>query len=693
EDRPNAGQFVILSYGLWSRRFGGDPQVVGTTLELGDGPYRVVGILGPGFDTEQFPEQPEIWLPFQVGPDTADGGSICQVTARLRPGVTLGMANAALQLAAAEYHRRFPDSNPKYAVVPLQDAVAGPDVRSWLELLAGAVGLVLLIACGNVANLSIARALSRRREIAIRAAVGGRRGRISLQLLTESAVLSVLGSSLGLGIGLAAPRAILALYPANSPLDIGFNPINLPRLGNHGSAIALDWRVAAFAAGLSVLTTILSGLLPAFRVGRADLNLVLRESGASSVAGARMRSLLVIGQIAVTVILLVGAALLIRTSAALAAVNPGFDAGNILTIQLPLTGTRFERASERNRLVRDGVQRLRDLPGVASAGVSCCLPLELVWQFPFIIPGRPLAGPFHGFAGWTPVSPGYFEVFRIPLLRGRGFTARDDAAAPPVVIINEAMARRGWPGNPPERDPLQEHLVLGKSFGPPYDRDPARQIVGIVADVRDTALNRNPRPIVYVPFAQVPDGIAAATLRLQPLAWIVRTRVEPHALGPSIRDQLRRASGGLPAGRVRTMGEVEARSTARTRFETLLLNIFAASALLLAMIGIYGLNAYAIRQRTREIGIRLALGAKPSRLRNWILLQGMRLVLAGAAAGLLLAFACSRLLAGFLFGVKPWDPAVFTITPALLAVVAAIAVWVPARRATRVDPQRVLRCD
>lgn len=693
EDRPNAGRFVILSYGLWSRRFAADPKVVGTTLELGDGPYRVIGVLGPGFDTEQFPEPPEIWLPFQIGPDTADGGSICQVTARLRPGVTLGMANAALQLAAAEYRRRFPDSNPKYAVVPLQDALAGPDVRSWLELLAGAVGLVLLIACGNVANLSIARALSRGREIAIRAAVGGRRGRIARQLLTESALVSALGSALGLAIGLAGPRAILALYPANSPLDVGFNPINLPRLGNHGSAIALDWRVAAFAAGLSVLITLLSGLLPAFRVGRADLSLVLRESGGSGVAGAKMRSLLVIGQIAVTVILLVGAALLIRTSAALGAIDPGFDARNVLTIQLPLTGTRFERASERNRLVRDGVQRMRALPGVAAAGVSCCLPLELVWQFPFIIPGRPLSGPFHGFAGWTPVSPGYFDAFRIPLLRGRRFTPTDAAGAPPVVIINEAMARRGWPGNPPPRDPLEDSLILGKSFGPPYDRDPPRQIVGIVADVRDTALNRDPRPIVYVPFAQLPDGIAAATLRLQPLAWIVRTRVEPHALGPAVRDQLRQASGGLPAGRVRTMEEVESRSTARTRFETLLLNIFAGSALLLAVIGIYGLTAYAVRQRTREIGIRLALGAKPAGLRNWILMQGMRLVLAGAAAGLLLAFACSRLLAGFLFGVNPWDPAVFAIIPALLAAVAGVAVWVPARRATRVDPRRVLRRD
>jgi len=355
-------------------------------------------------------------------------------------------------------------------------------------------------------------------------------------------------------------------------------------------------------------------------------------------------------------------------------------------MQMSLAGTRFEKTAEIERLVRDGVRQIHTLPGVTAAAASCCIPLETVWQLTFEVAGRPLQGSFHGFAGWTFISPEYFQAFHIPILRGRGFTERDDAGAPGVVIINEAMAHQFWPNG----DPLKDRLIIGKAIRPEYNSDAARQVIGIVGDIRDVRLNQNARSAMYVPIAQLPDGINALNLRLLPVAWIVGTAVEPHSLGSLIKEDLRQGTG-QPVAHVRSMDEVTSQSTARAQVNTLLMTVFGCAALLLAAIGIYGLMAYSVQQRTQEIGIRLALGAEAGRVRNTIVFQGMRLALIGVGIGLAAASGLTRLIASFLFGVKARDPSIFIAVPLLLSAVALFAVWLPARRATRIDPADALR--
>ena len=680
EDRPNGGHVVVLSNGLWKRRFGGDPGIVGRAISLGNQPYTVVGILASSFATDP---PADLWLPFQFDPNSNDQAHYFIAAARLKPGVTLGMANAQMQLAANQFRHRYPGVlGPKdgFGVQKLQDAIVS-DVRSSLFVLIGAVSFVLLIACANVANLLLVRASGRRREIAIRAAVGAGRMRIIRQLLTESVLLSLAGGAFGLALGMVGVRALLAI-----------NPGNIPRIGEHGAAVTLDWRVLAFTLAVALLTGILFGLIPALEATRSDLSATLKESGGRTGTSFRQnkaRSVLVVSEMALALILLIGAALLIRTFLALRSVDPGFNAHNVLTMQMSLTGPRFEKTAGVAQLARDGIQRIESLPGVEAAGTTCCLPLEGGFGLPFTILGRPLTnGPYHGGGGWMTVSPRYFDVFKIPMMRGRAFTLRDDGNAPGVVIINQAMAHQYWP----KSDPLKDRIVIGKGVGPEFD-EPARQIVGVVADVRDGGLNRNPRPTMYIPVAQVPDGVTALNARIGPIAWIVRTRVSPHSLTSAIEKELREASGGLPVAHVRSMDEIVVQSTARADFNMVLLTIFGCSALLLAAIGIYGLMAYSVEQRTQEIGIRMALGAESHNVRNMVIVQGMRLALIGVVIGIAASFGLTRLIATFLFGVKSWDPTVFAIVPIILSAVALFAVWLPARRATRVDPIDALRYE
>ncbi|HTR38038.1 MAG TPA: ABC transporter permease [Bryobacteraceae bacterium] len=692
EDRPGGPHVAVLSYGLWAGRFGRDPAILGRTVPLSGELYTVVGVMARGFDSEQFDEPPQVWIPYQMDPNSTDGDCYCRVVGRLQPGMTLDVANARLKALAQQFRRAFPGqmvSRMSFSVQSLRNAMVG-DVRPLLMILAVAVTFVLLIACTNVAGLLLVRGNAQRREIAVRSALGASRGRLIRQLLTESLMLSLAGGAFGLVIGLAGIRAILGLYPGN-PLLAPLNMIHIPRIGENGSAVSLDWRVLAFTLSISLFTGVLFGLIPAFQASRVDLVRDLKESSGRTGSGLRQnktRSLLVAGEIALALILLIGAALLIRSSMDLQNVDPGFDSHNVLIMQMSLAGTRFERTVDIDRLVRGGVRSIRALPGVTAAAVSCCVPLETVWQNFFIVQGRPLAGRFHGIAGWTFVSPEYFQAFHIPILRGREFTERDNASAPGVVVINETMARIVWPHG----DPLMDRLLLGRGMRPEYDKDPIRQIVGIVGDVRAIGLNREPRPEMYVPIAQLPDGINALNLRLLPIAWIVRTSVEPHSLSSAIEGQLRKGTG-QPVARVRSMAEVMEQSTARTQLNMLLMTIFGCSALLLAAIGIYGLIAYSVQQRTQEIGIRLALGAEESSVRKMVIVQGMRLALIGAAIGLIASFELTRFLASFLFGVKPWDPVVFASVPITLCAVALLAVWLPARRATRIDPIVALRYE
>src|SRR5215203_3791346 len=683
EDRPGGNRVVVLSRALWTRRFGSDPRIVGKTISVGGDPYVVVGVIGAAFDVSDFGPPPDVWLPFQLNSQSTDQGHYFQAAGRLKRGVTLQQAQARLKLSAAEYNRKFPNALQRdtfFSAEPLTDSLVA-NVRPTLWLLLGAVSFVLLIACANVASLLLARATTRKREIAVRAAIGAGRGRIIRQLLTESLMLSCAGGTLGLLFGMIGIRALLAV-----------NTAGLPRVGENGSVVTIDWRVLAFTLALSIATGVLFGLIPALHASRTDLSTTLKEGGGRAGSGFRQnktRAVLVVLEVAVALVLLIGSALLVRTAVALRTVDPGFDATNVLTMRMAMSEPRYLKSAGVEQAVRLGTERLRTLPGVVTASAACCVPLEGGYGLPFLVVGRPLKdGPFHGGGGWLTVSPGYFDVFRIPVKRGRAMTDRDTAHAPPVVIINEAMAKQYWP----KGDPLSDRLVIGRGIMREFADEPERQIIGIVANVRDRGLNNDPQPTMYIPQAQVPDPVNALNVQITPMAWIVRTRTDPSSLSVAIQETLRQATG-LPVSEVRTLDEVMTRSTSRQRFNMWLMTVFGLVALSLSAIGIYGLMAYSVEQRTQEIGIRLALGAKVTQVKRMVVLQGMRLAIIGVVVGIAAAIGLSRVIATFLFGVDSWDPAVFVGAPAVLTVVALAAAWIPARRASRVNPIEALRYE
>jgi predicted permease len=685
EDRPNQPDVALVTHALWVRRFNSDPAIVGKTIELGGNPHVIVGIVGPSFDFGEFGPQPELFIPFKIDPNTTDQGHYFQAAGRLKPGISLEQAQAKLKLSGQDYRAQYPNAlsnDGSFSAVPLQEELVS-GVRQTLWVLLGAVALVLLIACANVANLLLARASGRKREIAIRAAIGAGRGRIFRQLLTESLLLSLAGGALGTLLGIVGIRALLAI-----------NTADLPRVGEDGGVVALDWRVLAFTITVSVVTGVLFGLIPALHSSRADLQGTLKESSSRAGTGFRQnktRSVLVVAEVALALVLLVGSALLVRTFVALRSVDPGYQAQGVLTMRMSMTGEKYDKAEAVDQAIRIGVEKIKAIPGVELASATCCVPLEGGYGLGFTIIGRPLPAdqPVHGGAAWNTVSPDYFEVFRIPVRRGRTFTARDTAAAPAVVVINEAMAKQYWPNG---GDPLQDRLTIGRGGMREFDAEPDRQIIGVVADSRDGSLNDEPGPKMWVPQAQVPDLANALNVRLTPMAWVVRTAGEPYALSGQIQEALRQATG-LPVSNIRTMTDIVSRSTSRQQFNMWLMSVFGFSALALAAIGIYGLIAYSVEQRTQEIGIRLALGATTSDVRRMVVSQGMLLAIAGVVAGIAASFALARFIASFLFGVQQWDPAVFIGTPIVLALVALVATWIPARRASRVDPINALRYE
>jgi putative ABC transport system permease protein len=637
EDRPESTGVAVISNALWRRNFGGDPGIINRTIDLGGEPYTVIGVLGPNFTSDP---ASDIWLPLKPDPNSTDTGVYLRATARLKPGITLAQAQAAMKLAAGEFNRKFPNlaaAEPNFGAtaVPLRDSVIG-DVRYSLLLLFGAVGFVLLISCANFANLLLVRAAVRRHEIAIRTALGAGRVRIIRQLLTESLLLSLAGGALGLGVGYLGVHALLKI-----------NPGDIPRIGEQGTGVNLDWRVLTFTLIAAVLTGILFGLVPALSASRSGLDGTLRESGVRSGSGPRQnkaRSVLVITEMALALVLLAGAALLIRTFAALRGVNPGFDARNILTMQMSPSGTRFQKTAGIEQLERDARQRIVSLPGVTASTLTFGLPLNSGFTLPFIIEGRPVNhDPFHDFSGWLPISPQYFDVFRIPVLSGRAFTDEDGAASDRVVIINQALAMQFWP----KGDALGARITIGKGVGPEFE-EPPRLIVGIVGDVRESALSQPPDKIMYVPIAQVTDGLTALENQLLPMAWAVRTKVQPFSLSADIQHELREASGGLPVAHIKSMQQLVGDSTARNDFYTTLLTIFAALALVLAAIGVYGLMAYSVQQRTHEIGVRMALGASLQRVRYMVVAQGMHLALVGVILGVGSALGLTRLMSSLL---------------------------------------------
>jgi putative ABC transport system permease protein len=674
EDAPHGGKVVVLSYDLWQSRFEGDPTIVGKSISLGNEPYTVVGVIGRDFVGDV---KADLWLPFQFDPASTDGNVFFYIIGVLQPGISVARANAALAAVGPEFLREYPKLwNPQFRVGPLRDSIIG-DARNSLLMMLGAVALVLLISCANVANLLLVRATVRRREFAIRSALGAGRARIVRQLLTESVLLFLAGGLIGLGLGFAGMRALLAVSPAG-----------LPRIGEHGTAISMDWRVLGFTLGASLLTGIIFGLFPALSASGSDLNSALKESGNRSGTGFRQnkaRSLLVVSEVSLALVLLTGAALLIRTLMALHAVGPGFDGHNVLTMEMSLNGERYQKTSGLAQLLRDGRNRLGRLAGVEVAAAGFWRPIDVEdGTGGFHIVGRPVDKNCCG-SKWMSITPGYLSLFRIPVLRGRDFTEDDNAVAPRVALINEAFARQFFPGG----EPIGQHIDHGQEGG----QRGIETIVGVVADFHDGGLATPATPMMIVPIAQVSDDYNAAYANIQPLFWLVRTRDDPHKLIPAISEQLRIASVGFPVAHIRTMDEVMGISTERQNFNMLLLTLFGAVALFLAAIGIYALMAYSVAQRVQEMGIRMALGADRSAIRRMVIWQGLRLVLAGLSVGLLAAFGLTRLLENLLFGVKALDPTAFLAAPAILLTVALAALWLPAMRASKADPIEALRAE
>jgi predicted permease len=690
EDRPGGPRVVVISNGLWRRRFGGDPALVGKAIPLGGEPHVVIGVLG----ASSFPDPAaEVWVPLQADPNSTNMAAILRVAARLKPGVTLEMARAQMMVSTKQYKEKFPKwaamwpKGERFTAEPLWEAVVG-DVRHALLVLAGAVSFLFLIACANLTNLLLARATVRRREMAIRATLGATRRRLVGQLLIESVLLSMAGGIAGIPLGYLGARALIVI-----------NGGHIPRIDAQGGAVTLDARLLGFGVLMCLFCAMLFGLLPAFHASRPDPGTLVNEGGlrlGASLQQSKTRAGLVVAEIALALVLLTGAALLIRTFTALRTVNPGFDANHVLTMQMSLNDSRFGNAAAVAGLVRDAERRIESLPGVVALAATYSLPLENPFGGPFVIESHPndQYGSGHAF-----VSRHYFDVFQIPLLRGRLFTDRDTGESAPVILVDAAMLR-GFSGKYRwhsalswhNDDPVGDRITIGKNFGPPIE-DRTREVIGVVGDIRDAGLGLGPQPILYLPITQLTDQTSRIAKSGLPLTWAIRTRVEPTQLIGAIERELRQASGGLPVAHVRAMSQVVADSTARDRFNMVLLSIFAGVALLLAAVGVYGVMAYAVQHRTHEIGVRIALGARPRDVRRMVLFDGGRLALLGIVFGVLGALALTPLLRSLLYGVKPSDPGIFSIAVLLIAAVALLATYIPARWATRVDPAIALRWE
>jgi predicted permease len=685
EDKEGAAAVAMISTRLWQRRFGGSPAVVGRVVMLGGVATTIVGVLPAEF---RFPhEDADVWVPRPAEWSAMDAVSrpispVLTMFGRLKPGVTLDEARAELKVLQAAYAAAHPayldaatrlDGGSEGApdVRRMKDELVS-DARAKLWMLFGAVGLVLLIVCANVASLLLARATARAREFAVRAAIGARRGQIVGQLLTESLLLAVIGGALGVALAEAAVRVVR-----------GATALDLPRVGD----VAIDGTVLLYAAAVSMLTGLLFGLLPALGASRPDLAQVLRGSGeGADFVGARRswlglqfairpRSALVVGQVALSTVLLIAAALLIESLAKVYRVDPGFEAPHLLTMDLDLPAARYDSDAKRAEFYKRMVESVEALPGVESAAVMRTLPLTGWAGIPVAVDGRaPAKLNKRPIAVLEDVSPNFFAAMKIRLVRGRWFREQDDATAPLVVVIDEAMARKLWPGYPVE-NPLGEHMLLGTHFGP-------AEVVGIVSNVRQTGLDAEIRPGVYRAAWQRPPETAVVA---------VRTQGDPLSLTNAVRERVLALDPDQPVSNVASMASVVDDSQGQLKAMMELLACFAVVASVVAVVGMYGVIAYSVAQRTKEMGIRRALGAGRGEILRLVTGQGLRLGLAGVALGLAGAYGLTRLLASFLFGVGARDPFVFVGIAGLFLVVALGASYLPAQRAARVDPMVCLR--
>jgi len=673
DDNPAGGKVVVLSYGLW-QRLGGDDALIGKSLNLNDESYTAVGVLPRNF---LFPiTAAQLAIPLRPEGDSRRldrGDRFLRLLGRLKPDVTQGEAQAQMSTIAIRLSREYPKTNAKdtgIKLVPLQQEITG-NFRLALLVLLGAVGLVLLIVCSNLANLLLSRAMTRRKEMAIRLALGGARARLIGQLLTESMLLAGIGSALGVALAVWSIPALLALAP-----------LELPR----SDEIHLDGGVLAFALGVSLLAGLLFGLAPAIRATKTDMNEELKAAGRGSSDGPqrnRLREIVVMAEIGLSLVLLVGAGLFLKSFEQIQAVAPGFDPRHLLTVRLSLPKGTYQKTADLTVFYRKLRANLLRMPGVQAAGAVSGLPLSSSWATTdFTVEGHPPASPTDvPSAQYRFVTPGYFAAMRIPLLRGRDLDESDTAEARKVAIISQTLAQRFLAS----RNPIGAHIQVDNGKPNP----PEIEIVGVVGDVKHLSLDAAPTADIYIPLEQMPEAwVLYVTNNMH---WAVRCASDPMALAPTVGRETENLDENVAASNLWTMQQVLATSVAQQRFNMLLLAVFAVAALVLAALGVYGVMSYAVTQRTHEIGVRMALGARPQNVLTLLLGRGLTLTLGGVGCGVVAAFAVTRLTGSLLYRVNPADFFTFSGVSLLLLIVAVSASYIPARRAMRVDPMVALR--
>jgi putative ABC transport system permease protein len=666
EEEPGKDLVVVISHGLWQRWFGSDPGIIGQQLIMNGTGRTVIGVMPPGVT---FPSKDaELWVPLAMGPGGRNnrGGFSLKAIGLLRPAASIAQARADLGTIAGRLEQQY-SFLAGYGVnlVPLHDQVVGK-IRPALLVLLAAVGFVLLIGCANIANLLLARAATREREIAIRTALGAHRWRLIRQLLTESLLLSLMGGAVGIAVAIVGLKFLISVSPPETP-----------RLDQ----VTVDARVLLFALVVSLFTGALFGLAPALQSSKPNLNESLKEGGRTSSAGirgSRVRGLLVISEVALSLVLLIGAGLMIKSFHRLQQVNLGFNPDRLLAMNVRLAGSKYRDGPQAAAFYQQVLQRIEALPGVQSAGAISTIFLSITPNSTiFSIEGRPPVQPAEQIeVPLDSVSPGYFQMMGVSLLRGREFDGSDGKDSPPVVIINDTMARQFWPGE----DPVGKRFKFGDSSSD----GPWLTIVGVVGDMRRTGFELKERPETFLPISQNP---------VSSMTFVVRGVSDPMPLAAGVRDQVWAVDHDQPVFDVKSMAKMLADMTSQRRLNMLLLGIFAGSALLLAAVGIYGVVSYAVSQRTHEIGVRLALGAGKGQVLGMVVRQAMLLALIGLVAGSVTSLLSTRLMVSLLYGVSPTDPFTFGSVPILLAAIAFLACYIPARRVTKVDPIKALRYE
>jgi putative ABC transport system permease protein len=676
EQQAGKDQEVVLSYSLWQNHFAGDANVLGRTVALNGNRYTIVGVMPKEFQFAPFwATEATIWAPLALG-DRIDsrGGNSLRVFARLKPGVTLEQAQAEMAGIADRLDQQYPGTNRNVQVVSLREKVVG-NIRPALLVLLGAVGFVLLIGCANVAHMFLARSAARQREIAVRAALGAMRWRVLRQYLIESLLIALMGGVCGLLLAEWGTRVLIALGPEQ-----------IPRL----ATVAVDQQVLLFVLAVSLITGLVFGILPAWRASAANVSDALKEGERGTSEGIRrnrLRSLLVSSEFAFAVILLAGAGLMIRTFVAVQNIDPGFDPHNVLTMMVRILGTEQATSGHTAPFYQQVLQKISAIPGVQSASAINHLPLAGdQWGFPFHVQGRPVERPGESpFATFRAVFPGYFRTMSIPVLNGRDINQGDNSSVPDVVVINDYMARRYWPGE----------NAVGKriTFDDPQNNPSWVTVVGVVKNtVRSNWVNPAEEEL-FVPYLQSKNYLQNPSGPFAYLTLVVRTTGDPASLATEVQAAIHSIDRNVPISELQTMEQVVTKATGESRFYLTLLGAFAGVALVLAAVGIYGVMSYSVSRRIHEIGIRMALGAQREHVLRLVVWHGVALAIAGIAVGLAGALALTRLMSGLLYGTKPADPATFVASVLVLGLVAIVSSYIPARRAAKVEPMVALRYE